>query len=109
VKILFKNNKLENSFTDDKVLYRTYGTIAKKVKQRYEDLKSADNLFIISQYSAMRLHPYKGNSGIWSVDIFKNWRILFTINQYPIPTLDDGGVNLKEIEIIKIVSVEDPH
>lgn len=109
MEISFKNNKLEKSFTDDRVLAKTYGTMAKKVKQRYEDLKSADNLFVISQYPAMRLHSYQGNSGIWSIDIFKNQRILFTINQNPIPTLEDGGVNLKAIEIIKIESVEDPH
>lgn len=109
MKISFKNNKLEKSFTDVKLLAKTYGTMAKKVKQRYDDLKEADNLYVISQFPAMRLHPHQGNNGIWSVDIFKNWRILFTINQHPIPTLDDGGVNLKEIEIIKIESVEDPH
>ena len=109
MEISFKNNKLEKSFTDDNLLSKTYGSMAKKVKQRYEDLKLADNLFVISQYSAMRLHPYKGNSGIWSVDIIKNWRILFTINQDHIPTFEDGGVNLRAIEIIKIESVEDPH
>ena len=109
MEISFKNNKLEKSFIDNKILSKTYGTMAKKVKQRYEDLMSADNLLVISKFPAMRLHPYQGNSGIWSVDIFKNWRILFTINQDPIPTLEDGGVNLKAIEIIKIESVEDPH
>ena len=109
MEISFKNNKLEKSFTDDNLLSKTYGSMAKKVKQRYEDLKLADNLFVISQYTAMRLHPYKGNSGIWSVDIIKNWRILFTINQDHIPTFEDGGVNLRAIEIIKIESVEDPH
>lgn len=109
MEISFKNNKLEKSFTNDNLLSKTYGSMAKKVKQRYEDLKLADNLFVISQYTAMRLHPYKGNSGIWSVDIIKNWRILFTINQDHIPTFEDGGVNLKAIEIIKIESVEDPH
>ena len=83
MEITFKNNKLEKSFTDDNLLSKTYGSMAKKVKQRYEDLKLADNLFVISQYPAMRLHPYKGNSGIWSVDIIKNWRILFTVNQHP--------------------------
>ena len=83
MEITFKNNKLEKSFTDDNLLSKIYGTMAKKVKQRYEDLKLADNLFVISQYPAMRLHPYKGNSGIWSVDIIKNWRILFIVNQHP--------------------------
>lgn len=109
MEISFKNKRLEKSFTDDNLLSKTYGPMAKKVKQRYEDLKLADNLFVISQYPAMRLHPYKGNSGIWSVDIIKNWRILFTVNQHPIPTFEDGGVNLRAIEIIKIESVEDPH
>lgn len=109
MEISFKNNKLEKSFTDDKVLSKTYGPLAKKVKQRYVDLKSAKNLFVISQYPAMRLHPYLGNKGIWSVDIYRNWRILFTISQDPIPTLEGGGVNLNAIEIIKIESVEDPH
>ena len=83
MEISFKNNKLEKSFTDDNLLSKTYGSMAKKVKQRYEDLKLADNLFVISQYTAMRLQPYKGNRDIWSVDIIKNWRILFTINQDP--------------------------
>ena len=82
MEITFKNNKLEKSFTDDNLLSKIYGTMAKKVKQRYEDLKLADNLFVISQYPAMRLHPYKGNSGIWSVDIIKNWYNPLVMYQY---------------------------
>jgi len=109
VEISFKNNKLEKSFTDDKDLSKTYGTMAKKVKARYEELKAADSLQVVALYPAMRLHAHKGNNGIWSIDIYKNWRILFTINQDPIPTKEDGGVNLKAITIIKIESVEDPH
>ncbi len=109
MEITFKNNKLAKSFTDDKDLYKTYGTMAKKVKGRFEELKAADNLWVISQYPAMRLHQHKGNNGIWSIDIYKNWRILFTIDQDPLPKFDDGGLNLKAIHILKIESVEDPH
>lgn len=109
MEISFKSNKLEKSFVDDMVLTKTYGTMAKKVKQRYEDLKLADSLHVISQIPSMRLHSYQGKSGIWSVDIYKNWRILFTINHDPIPTVDDGGINLKAIESIKVETVEDPH
>ena len=109
MEIGFKNRKLEKSLTDIKVLAKTYGTMAKKVKQRYDDLKEANNLYVVSQFPSMRLHPYKGNSDIWSIDVYKNWRILFTINQDPIPTLEGGGIDLKAIKIIKIESVEDPH
>ncbi len=109
MEIRFKNNKLENSFTDDRLLVKTYGELAKKIKQRYGELKAADNLSVIAKIPVLRLHQYTGKTNIWSVDIHQNWRILFTIDQDPIPILENGGVDLKAIEIIKIESVEDPH
>lgn len=109
MEIRFKNNKLENSFTDDRLLVKTYGELAKKIKQRYGELKAADNLSVIAKIPVLRLHSHQGNKGFWSVDIHQNWRILFTIDQDPIPILENGGVDLKTIEIIKIESVEDPH
>jgi proteic killer suppression protein len=58
----------------------------------------------------LRLHQHIGKGkGTWSIDIQENWRILFEINQDPIPTLEDGGIDLKAITIISIESVEDPH
>lgn len=109
MKITFKNKKLEKSFTEVKEMTKTYGTMAKKVGQRYKELLAAENLWAISQLPVLRLHPHQGNEGIWSVDIQKNWRILFTIDQDPIPKKNDNSVDLKAIKIIRIESVEDPH
>jgi toxin HigB-1 len=109
MKILYKTHKLEQSFTTDKGLAKSYGTMAKKIKQRKHQLESAENLWIIAQLPALRLHQYQGNSGIWSIDIYQNWRILFTIDHDPVPRLEDGGVNIKAVTIICIESVEDPH
>ena len=110
MKLSYRTNKLEKSLTTDKGLAKTFGTMAKKTKQRITQLESADNLEDISKLSALRLHPYQGDKkGIWSIDIHKNWRILFEIDQEPIPALEDGGVDLYAITIINIVSVEDPH
>jgi len=110
VEISYKNNKLEKSLTNDKELIKTYGELAKKIKQRLKELKEADNLLVISQLPALRLHPYKGDRvGEWSVDIKENWRVIFEIAQDPIPKQEDGGVNLILITAIEIVSVEDPH
>jgi len=107
--ITFKNNKLEKSFTDIKVLSATYGSMAKKVKERYDDLSAADNLWVISQIPVLRLHKHQGNNGIWSIDIQKNWRILFTIDHDPVPQTENDGIDFRAIEIIKIESVIDPH
>jgi len=110
MKLSYKTNKLEKSFTTDKGLAKTYGSLAKKIKQRRIQLESAENLWAISQLPVLRLHQYHGDrKGIWSVDIQENWRILFQINQDPIPTQEDGGVDLKAITIISIEAVEDPH
>lgn len=106
----YKNNKLEKALTTDKGLAKTYGALAKKIKQRRIQLESAENLEAISKLPVLRLHQHIGKGkGTWSIDIQENWRILFTINQDPIPTLEDGGVDLKAITIISIESVEDPH
>ena len=110
MELSFKNNKLEKSLTIDKELAKAYGNLAKKIKQRITQLRSADNLKVIESLPALRLHEHKGaGKGTWSIDIQKNWRILFVINQDPIPTTDDGGIDLIAITIIRIESVKDPH
>jgi proteic killer suppression protein len=110
MELSYKNNKLKKSLTTDKGLLKLNSRLAKKIKQRRIELESADNLEVISKLPVLRLHQYKGNrKGTWSIDIQENWRILFEVNQDPIPTLEDGRIDLKAITIISIESVEDPH
>ncbi|RYM35877.1 killer suppression protein HigA [Brumimicrobium glaciale] len=110
MKLSYRNNKLEKSLTTDKGLAKTYGNLAKKIKQRLIQLESSENLEVISKYPVLRLHQHIGkDKGTWSIDIQENWRILFEIDHNPLPTLEDGGIDLKAITIIKIESVKDPH
>lgn len=106
----YKSNKLEQSLTIDRNIIKSYGGLSKKIKQRLQQLKAANDLSIIAKIPVLRLHPYKGDRlGEWTIDIQENWRICFEIDQYPIPKSDDGGVNLNMVTAIKILSVEDPH
>lgn len=110
MELSYKTNKLEKSLTTDKGLTKSYGKLAKKIKQRITQLESADNLAVIAKLPALRLHEHIGKGkGTWSIDIQENWRILFIINQDPIPSLEDGGVALQAVTLIRIESVEDPH
>ena len=110
MELSYKNNKLKKALDTDKGIAKSCGTLAKKVKLRITQLKNADNLEVISKLPVLRLHQHIGKGkGTWSIDIQENWRILFIINQDPIPTLEDGGIDLKAITIISIESVEDPH
>lgn len=86
--------KLAKTFADEKSILKAYGDRAKKIMQRHGELQVATSLDVMSKIPAARLHPLKGNkSGYWAVDIYKNWRICFEINQKPLPTLPDGGVD----------------
>lgn len=110
MELTFKSNKLKKSLTEDKEILKTYGSRAKKIKQRITQLLAAENLAIIGEIPSLRLHSYEGDrEGEWSIDIHTNWRIIFEIADDPIPKLEDGGVNIREVLILKIVSVEDPH
>jgi len=110
VKLNYKTKKLEKTFNDERKLIKTYGQLAKKIKQRKNEIVNADNLKVLSELPQLRLHPYKGErAGQWSIDIKDNWRIIFSLDHKPIPTLEDGGVDLINITIIRIESVEDPH
>lgn len=106
----YKNNKLKKSLTTDKGLSKSYGQLSKKLKQRITQLESADNLLAISKIPVLRLHQYQGKeAGTWSIDIKDNWRLLFEIREDPIPTLEDGGVDLEQVTVIGIKEISDPH
>jgi len=110
MKLTYKTKKLEKKLTDDIELIKAYGTSAKKIRQRILELKAAEHLGVIATLPALRLHPHKGkNKGLWSIDIHKNWRILFELDHEPIPKKEDGSIAIQEITIIKITSIEDPH
>jgi len=106
----FKSKKLKKRLTQDQELLKSYGRIAKKIKQRMKELKAAENLAVIQAMPSLRLHPYGGGRrGEWSIDIHRNWRICFKIGEDPIPCKEDGGVSLENVHKIHILSVEDPH
>ncbi|MGH1366363.1 MAG: type II toxin-antitoxin system RelE/ParE family toxin [Calditrichia bacterium] len=110
MRLSFKTRKLERSLTNDKETLKSYGTRAKKIKQRISQLKAAPQLSVIATLPALRLHQYIGKrKGTWSIDIHENWRICFQIDHDPVPTLEDGGVDLDEVTAIRISTIEDPH
>ena len=110
MKISYKSKKLERNLTVDKDILKAYSNMAKKVKMRMIQLKAAENLGVIAKLPSLRLHQYAGNrKGEWSIDLHKNWRIIFEVNHNPIPRKDDDGVDINVVTAIKITSVEDPH
>jgi len=110
MKYTFKNNKLKKSLTLDKEIFKSYGDIARKVKQRISEIGSFETLADLATLPALRVHPLSGDKkDLWSVTIVKNWRIIFEIDQDPVPILEDGGIDKAQVTSIKILSIQDYH
>ena len=109
--ISYKNRKLEKSVASLSVIKATYGTRAKLVNQRKNELEAATSLQIMRAIPAANCHVLTGNlDGKLAVDISGNYRIIFEPNHNPIPLLIDGGLNWSLVTDIKVLAIgEDYH
>ena len=110
MQISYKNNRLAKSLSSPREILRHYGTRAKNVNQRMEDLKAVNNLHDLSFFPQANLHELKGDKkGFLAVDISANYRIIFKPDHDPIPKKDDGGLDWRAVTKIKITEIEDYH
>jgi plasmid maintenance system killer protein len=108
--IRFKANKLEKQLTVAKEIKKTFGVNAGRVSQRMEDIRASPNLESLCKIPQANCHPLTGDrNGLWTVDISKNHRLLFEIDQDPVPMKNDGGIDRIRITDVKIITHEDYH
>lgn len=110
MRILFESNKVAKLFSSEKNLLRFFGKQrTEKIKQRMMELLAASNLELISRLPPPRCHELIGDrKGVFSVDISKNYRLLFRPKDDAILKAD-GGIDLKRVEEVVILGVEDTH
>ncbi len=110
MKIAFKTNKLEKKLTEAKEMHKAFGTMAKKVNQRMQELISSQNLEILKCIPAANCHELKGDrKGEFAVDISGNYRIIFELDHNPVPVKEDNSIDSIRITDIKILGTEDYH
>ena len=108
--IEFGSNKLRKTLTDAREMQKAFGKMAQKVNQRMEQLKAAPSLLDMVNYPAARCHQLKGDrKSEWAVDVSVNHRMIFEIDQNPIPVKKDGSVDTLKIINIKIIEIADYH
>ena len=108
--INFKSNRLKKTLANAREIQKEYGSMAKKVSQRMEQLGSSPNLAVLISISATNCHPLTGNrKGEWAVDISGNYRLIFEIDQDPVPIKDDGSVDTILVTDIRILKTTDYH
>lgn len=109
--ISYKSNKLGKSVASPKDIMKYYGTRAKLVNRRIEELKAAATLEAMRTLPQANCHELSGDrKGEFAVDISANHRIIFEPDHDPIPQTEDGGINWTQITDITILAIgEDYH
>lgn len=110
MQISYKTRKLEKSVENAKAIVKNYGTRAKLVKQRLEELKAAPNLSDFRKMPQTNCHELKGDrKGQLAIDISANHRIIFVPDNEQ-TNKEDGGLDWSKITKIRIIAIgEDYH
>ena len=107
----FRTAKLEKIFSTRKSLIQVYGKPrAKKIMIRIAVLQAASCLAEVPSLPPERCHELSGEKkGEFAVDLDPSWRLVFCPAHEPVPRKEDGGIDLKKVTAITIISVEDYH
>jgi len=109
--IVFKMKKLQKICNSQKLLVKEFGPEqAKKLRQRLDELRAADNLQDMSHLPPPRCHELTGNlKGKFSVDLRHPYRLIFEPAETPVPLKEDGGIDREQVNAVIILQVEDTH
>lgn len=108
--ISFRDKKLKKVANDPRKLIREYGKVrGEKIKMRLDQLKDAENLEETRHLSG-NYHELVGDrKGQWACSLDRNYRLIFTPHEDPIPEDEDGKYIWLEIHGVEIIEILDYH
>ena len=111
MEILFKNRKIQKIMSSQAELVREYGAAnARLIMRRLLVLDAADCLADIPKDPPERCHALIGKrKGHYAVDVQHPYRIILEPADDPIPTHDDGSIDLERVTSIRMLEVTDYH
>lgn len=108
--ITYSSNKIRKNLSSPSEIQKTFGTMAKKVQSRLDDIIASPNLKVLMQIPAANCHALSGKrAGEWALDISGNYRMIFEINHDPIPKKENGEIETIEVTDIRITETTDYH
>ena len=108
--IAFKNTGMAKTFNSEKELTKKYGKQSRAIIRRMMLLQAAPSLDDVPTSPPPRRHELEGKrKGTFAVDLVHPYRLIFMPNHDPVPRKEDGGIDLRMVTSITILSVEDYH
>jgi proteic killer suppression protein len=106
----FASKRLRRQMTNGSELQKTFGELTRPLQRRLGVLAKASNLAEVPRLPPERCHQLTGDlAGCFAVDLSRNKRLIFKPDHDPVPSLDDGGIDLESVTAIVILGVEDYH
>lgn len=103
------SKKLTKHFASKAALTKRYGDQARIIGRRLDDLAALSTL---DEATALpgRFEALTGDRlGQYSLRLSANWRLIFEPANVPIPTLDDGGIDLTKVTAVCVTEIVDYH
>ncbi|MGO3183803.1 MAG: type II toxin-antitoxin system RelE/ParE family toxin [Aequorivita sp.] len=108
--IEYKRNKLRKQFSNASEIKRHFGTNAKRISSRIDDIIAASNLRILAQIPAANCHSLTGNrKGQWAMNVSPNHRLIFEIPNNVTPLTENDLIEMELVTKICIVEIVDYH
>jgi hypothetical protein len=111
MEVRFRSKSLLRTFSSEKELVKTYGpTLGRFVMRMVSVLHAANSLAEVPHLFPERRHEFAGDrKGEFAVDLKHPYRLTLRPNHDPLPTKEDGGIDLQRVTQIIILEVEDFH
>lgn len=111
MEIEFSSRKLEKECNDGTLLKRKHGEQrAKLIRRRLDEMRASANLDVLRTLPGPRCHELKGDrKGQLSVDLDHPYRLIFGVNQSPVPENPSGGLDWTKVTQIIVIQIADTH
>lgn len=111
MEVNFRTSKLQKQCNDFKKCVKKFGKpCAVKIRSRLDELLDSSNLETMRFFPQARFHALKGSrKGQFAVDVEHPKRIIIEPDHIPLPTLEDGSIDIKRVKSVTVVDIEDYH
>lgn len=108
--VRYKSKRLKKILSSAAAIKMNFGTNAKRVAQRMDDITSSPNLEVLCSIPSANCHRLTGDrKDEWAVDISANHRLVFKLDHDPIPLKKEGSINRIEVTNILIISAQEDY
>lgn len=109
MKIFYKTKKLAKVLNRSKLIDKAYGSSAKKIKQRLDDMDTVNNLEELMVLPG-RHHALTGDrKGEFACDLEHPFRLIYEPANEPLPIDDTNALIYSQVTIVEIIEITDYH